>query len=62
MLGAVKITKNKDRDRYVYFYYGIGFDSHSEFSFPDGSENKMSLFLELIWSHLCILIIKRKIS
>ena len=48
MLGAVKITKNKDPDRYVYFYYGIGFDSHSEFSFPDGSENKMSLFLELI--------------
>ena len=48
MLGAVKITKNKDPDRYVYFYYGIGFDSHSEISFPDGSENKMSLFLELI--------------
>ena len=43
MLGAVKITKNNDPDRYVYFCYGIGFDSHSEFSFPDGSANKNAI-------------------
>ena len=33
-----------------------GFDSHSEFSFIYGPREKMSLFLELIWAHLCILI------
>ena len=59
MLGAVKITKNNDPDRYVYFCYGIGFDSHPEFSFPDGSANKNVIIFGV---DMCILIIKRKIS
>ena len=40
MFGAVKITKNADPDKYVYTCYGIGFDSRSEFSLPDGSMGK----------------------
>ena len=46
--GAFKITKNADLDKYVYTGYGIGFDSRSEFSLPNGRWVKMSLFLELI--------------
>ena len=58
---SVKLTKNADLDKYKYTGYGIGFDSHSEFLFTDGSYGKMSLFLGLIWAHLCTLIIREKI-
>ena len=61
LFGSVKLTKNADPDKYVYTGYGIGFDLRSEFSLPDGSVGKM-LFLELIWAHLYILIIRKKIS
>ena len=37
---AVKLTKNADPDKYKYSCYRIGFDSHSEFSLPDGSMGK----------------------
>ena len=47
--------------KYKYSGYNIGFDSCSEFSFTDGAMGKMSLFLELIWLHLYILIIKKDI-
>ena len=40
----------------------IEFDSRSEFSSPDGSVGENVVFLELIWAHLCILIIRTKIS
>ena len=36
-MGSVKLTKNANPDKYKYIGYGIGFDSHSEFSFADGS-------------------------
>ena len=36
----MKLTKNADLDKYKYIGYGIGFDSRSEFSLPDGSYGK----------------------
>ena len=49
------VTSNKTKHMLVeneinklYTVYGIGFDSRSEFSLPDNSMGKMSLFLELI--------------
>ena len=38
--GVVKLAKNADSDKCVYNSYGIGFDSRSEFSLPDGSVGK----------------------
>ena len=37
LFGGVKLAKNADPDKNVYLGYGTGFDSHSEFSLPDGS-------------------------
>ena len=37
---GVKLAKNVDRDKYLYSGYGIGFDSRSKFSLPDGSLGK----------------------
>ena len=37
LFGGVKLDKNTDLDKYVYSDYGIGFDSYSEFSFPESS-------------------------
>ena len=34
---SVKLSKNVDLDKYKYSGSGIGFDSRSEFSLPDGS-------------------------
>ena len=64
IFGSAKmhLTKNADLHKYKYTNYGIGFDSRSEFSFTDGSYGKMSLFVELIWTHLCMLIIREKTS
>ena len=42
------LAKNADPDKYVYSGYGIGLDLHSEFSLPEDSIVKMSLFLKLI--------------
>ena len=42
--GSVKLTKNTDLDKYKYSGYGIGFDSHSEFSLPDGTMGKYVIF------------------
>ena len=47
LFGSVKVIKNDDTDKYSYSGYGVEFDSRS-------------LFLGLIWAHLCILIIKEK--
>ena len=38
VFGSVKLTDKDDPDKYKY---SIGFDSHSEFSLPDGSMGKM---------------------
>ena len=51
LFGSVKLTKNADLDKYKYRSYGIRFYSRSEFLYTDGSFEKMSLFLELIWAH-----------
>ena len=48
LFGSVNLAKNADLDKYKYVSYGILVDSRSEFSFTDGSYQKMSLFLELI--------------
>ena len=40
IFGGVNLDKNTDPDKYVYTGYGIGFDSRSEFSLPDGSVGK----------------------
>ena len=37
---SVKLTKNADLDKYNYSGYSIGFDSRSEFLFPDRSCGK----------------------
>ena len=57
------LTKNTDLDKYKYRGFGIGFDSHLEFSFTDGSMGKnVIIFGGDMRTHLCILIIKIKIS
>ena len=44
LFGSVKLTKNADSNKYIYTSYGIGFDSRSEFSLPDGSMRKNVAF------------------
>ena len=62
LLGYVKIAINADPDKSSYSGYGIGFDSCSHFQFQILIGIKISLFFELIWAHLCILIVWIKIS
>ena len=62
LFGSVKLTKNADPDKFKYSDFGIEFGSCSEFLFTDVSIGKNVIFLEVIWAHLCILIIKIKIS
>ena len=62
LLGSLKLTENTYLDKYIYTGYGIGFDSRGEYSLIFGSIGKNVIFLELIWAHLCILIIKENIS
>ena len=40
LFGSVMLAKNADLDKYKYSDYGIGFDSCSKFSFPDGCIGK----------------------
>ena len=61
LFGAVKLTKNADPDKYKYSGYEIGFDSPSQFSWRDGSYEKILLFLEWIMVLLCILMIEIEI-
>ena len=61
LFGSGKLTKNRDSDKYKYSGYNIGFDSWSEFSLQMEAWEKMSFFVELIWPHLCIFIIRKKI-
>ena len=51
----VKLTNNVDPDKYVYTGYGIRFNLRSVFIYLTVAWKKMSLFLELIWAHLYIL-------
>ena len=61
LFGSVKLTKNVDLDKYKYTGYCIGFYCCLEFLFTDRSYGKMLLLLELMWAHLCMLIIREKI-
>ena len=36
VLAGAKLAKNEDPNKYVRSGCGIGFDSHSQFSLPDG--------------------------
>ena len=36
LLGGAKLAKNEDPNKYVRSGCGIGFDSHSQFSLPNG--------------------------
>ena len=40
LFGSANLTTNADLDKYKYSDYGKGCDSHSEFSFTDGSKGK----------------------
>ena len=62
LFGSVKLTTNADPYKQKYTVSGIGFNSRSEFSSTDECMGNMPLYLELRWPHLCILIIKIKIS
>ena len=46
LFGSVKLIKNAEPDKYKYGGYCIGFDSHSEFSFTDGSIGKNVIIFE----------------
>ena len=37
------LTKNADLDKYKYSGYSLGFDSHSQFSLPDGTYGKNAI-------------------
>ena len=62
LFGSVELIKNTDPDTYKHSGYGIVFNSRLKFSFKYGAMRKTFLYLELIWAHLWILIIKIKIS
>ena len=40
LFGSAKLIKNADLDKHKHSGYGIGFDSRSKFSLPDGSMGK----------------------
>ena len=61
LFGSVKVTKNADLDKSKFTGYSVGCDYCLEFFFTDGGYEKISLFLELMWAHLCILIMREKI-
>ena len=42
------MIKYADTDKYKYQGHGIGFDSTGTFTYPDGGQLKMLLFLGLI--------------
>ena len=44
LFGSAKLTKNADPDKYKYRGCDIGLDSLLQFSFTDGSMEKMSYF------------------
>ena len=53
---GVKLAKSVNTDKYVFTGYGVGCDSPSDFSLLTVTWLNVSLFLELLWIHLCILI------
>ena len=47
LFGAVTLTKNTNIDNYGYSGHGVGFDSRSSFSFPDGGFGQSVLMFEV---------------
>ena len=45
LFGGIKLDKNVDPIKYLYRGYGIGCDSRSELSLPDGSVDKNIIIL-----------------
>ena len=47
IIWIVKLAKSEDPNKFLYSGYSIGFDSRSEFSFPDGSMGKNIITFEV---------------
>ena len=47
LFGAATLAKNIDLDEYVYSDYGIGFDTRSKLSLPDGRWRKNIILFEV---------------
>ena len=62
LFGAVKLTKNSDSDKYDILVVVLDLLYVHNFTGQSVAGVKMLLFLVLIWAHLCLLIIRRKIS
>ena len=60
LFGGEKIAKNADRDKYVYSSYDIGFDTHSEFSLPDGSVGEKCHYFWSWYELICHIDNKKK--
>ena len=56
------LAKNDNPDEYIYNGYGIGMTCIQNFHCLTLVWVKMSLLLELIWAHLCILIKREKLT
>ena len=57
----LKTAENADPGKYVYSVYGIGFDFPLEFPLPDSCICK-SIIIFGVYTHFCILIIRKKLS
>ena len=63
LFAAIKIanTTNSNTDKWQYSGYGVGFDSTGSFTYPDGENGKMLLFLKLTSVILDMQIIKHNL-
>ena len=57
---TVKLIENDDLDKFVYSGNGVGFDTHSQFSFANEEWGKKLLFLELLIVLLWMMMIMGK--
>ena len=62
LFGSVKLTKNADPEKWKYIYYNKDLILVKNFYLQMEAMEKMSWFLELTWAHMCMLIIREKIS
>ena len=60
LFGSVELTKNTDLDKHKYTGYRIRFVLVQNLYLQMEVMEKMLLFLEMIWAHLCILTITEK--
>ena len=50
LFGGVKLAINSDSDKYTHSGYGIGFNTHIEYSLPDGSVDENIIILGAVMS------------